>query len=96
MPAPPRVPVIVAINKMDKSRRRPDAGLHSSCHAARGVRRERWAARPLDVEVSAKTSSNLDWPLLETILLQVEVLDLKADPRRIAEEAAACAVFLDR
>jgi translation initiation factor IF-2 len=38
----------------------------------------------LDVEVSAKTGENLD-KLLEMILLQAEILDLKANPDRTAE-----------
>src|SRR5690606_20602897 len=38
----------------------------------------------LDVEVSAKNKVNLD-KLLEAILLQAEILDLKADPSRTAE-----------
>ncbi len=77
-----KVPVIVAINKMDKpdadpTRVRTELLQHE-------VFVETMGGETLDVEVSAKTGANLD-RLLETILLQSEVLDLKADPRRVAD-----------
>jgi translation initiation factor IF-2 len=77
-----QVPVIVAINKIDKpsadpSRVRTELLQHE-------VFVESMGGETLDVEVSAKTGANLD-KLLETILLQAEVLDLKADPNRVAE-----------
>ncbi len=78
------VPILVAINKMDK----PDAD-------ATKVRRELlnhelvtedMGGDVLSVEVSAKTKLNLD-KLEETLLLQAEVLDLKANPDRPAQGA---------
>jgi translation initiation factor IF-2 len=77
-----QVPVIVAINKIDKpsadaSRVRTELLQHE-------VFVESMGGETLDVEVSAKTGANLD-KLLETVLLQAEVLDLKADPNRVAE-----------
>jgi len=77
-----QVPVIVAINKIDKpsadpTRVRTELLQHE-------VFVESMGGETLDVEVSAKTGANLD-KLLETILLQSEVLDLKADPNRVAE-----------
>jgi translation initiation factor IF-2 len=76
------VPIIVAINKIDKpsadpTRVRTELLQHE-------VFVESMGGETLDVEVSAKTGANLD-KLLETILLQSEVLDLKADPNRDAE-----------
>ncbi|MBN9026575.1 MAG: translation initiation factor IF-2 N-terminal domain-containing protein, partial [Rhizobiales bacterium] len=76
------VPVIVAINKIDKpsadpTRVRTELLQHE-------VFVESMGGETLDVEVSAKTGQNLD-RLLETILLQAEVLDLKADPNRTAD-----------
>jgi len=78
------VPILVAINKMDK----PDAN-------AQRVRQEllnhelvveEMGGDVLTVEVSAKTKMNLD-KLEETLLLQAEVLDLKANPDRAAQGA---------
>ncbi|MEN3792474.1 translation initiation factor IF-2 [Fulvimarina sp. MAC3] len=76
------VPIIVAINKMDK----PDA---DAAKVRNGLLQhevfvESMGGEVLDVEVSAKNGTNLD-KLLEAILLQAEILDLKADPDRTAE-----------
>jgi translation initiation factor IF-2 len=49
----------------------------------------------LDVEVSAKTGQGID-KLLEAILLQAEVLDLKANPDRTAEGVVVIEAKLDR
>ena len=77
-----QVPIIVAINKMDK----PDAN-------ADRVRQEllqhelvveKLGGDILDVEVSATKKTNLD-KLEEAILLQAEILDLKANPDRPSE-----------
>ena len=75
------VPIIVAINKMDKpnvnpTRVRTDLLQHDMVVESMG-------GDILDVEVSALKGTNLD-KLLETILLQAEVLDLKANPDREA------------
>ncbi|WP_321395509.1 translation initiation factor IF-2 [Emcibacter sp.] len=76
------VPIIVAINKMDKpdanaDRVRQDLLQHE-------VFVENMGGDVLDVEVSAKKGTNLD-KLEEAILLQAELLDLKANPDRPAE-----------
>uniref|UniRef100_UPI000A3B8518 translation initiation factor IF-2 n=1 Tax=Nitrospira cf. moscoviensis SBR1015 TaxID=96242 RepID=UPI000A3B8518 len=47
---------------------------------------EQWGGQTIFVEVSAKKKQNLD-QLLEMILLQAEVLELKADPKRLAKGA---------
>jgi len=76
------VPIIVAINKIDK----PDANPQRvrTELLQHGVYVESMGGDVLEVDVSAKTGENLD-KLLEAILLQAEILDLKADPDRPAE-----------
>jgi translation initiation factor IF-2 len=73
------VPIIVAINKSDlpganPARVRQDLLQHD-------IQVEEMGGETLSVEVSAKTKKNLD-KLLETVLLQAEVLELKANPDR--------------
>jgi translation initiation factor IF-2 len=76
------VPIIVAINKVDK----PTANAQKvrTELLQHEVFVESMGGEVLDVEVSAKTGAGLD-KLLEAILLQAEILDLKADPTRTAE-----------
>ncbi|APH70476.1 translation initiation factor IF-2 [Aquibium oceanicum] len=76
------VPIIVAINKIDK----PDANPQKvrTELLQHEVFVESMGGEVLDVEVSATKKTNLD-KLLEAILLQAELLDLKADPERTSE-----------
>jgi translation initiation factor IF-2 len=76
------VPIIVAINKIDK----PDADANKvrTQLLQHEVFVESMGGEVLDVEVSATKGTNLD-KLLEAILLQAEILDLKANPDRTAE-----------
>ncbi len=76
------VPIIVAINKIDKHEANPDKVRQQLLQHEVFV--ESMGGEVLDVEVSAKTHMNLD-KLLEAILLQAEILDLRADPDRTAE-----------
>lgn len=76
------VPIIVAINKIDKPAADPQKVRTALLQHEVFV--ESMGGDVLEVEVSAKTGQNLD-KLLEAILLQAEVLDLKADPERTAE-----------
>ena len=76
------VPIIVAINKIDKHEAKPDKVRQQLLQHEVFV--ESLGGEVLDVEVSAKNKINLD-KLLEAILLQAEILDLKADPERTAE-----------
>ncbi|EJF81283.1 translation initiation factor IF-2 [Bartonella doshiae] len=76
------VPIIVAINKIDKPA--ADAQKVRTELLQHEVFVETMGGETLEVEVSAKTGHNLD-KLLEAILLQAEILDLKADPKRTAE-----------
>ena len=77
-----RVPMIVAINKVDKPDARPERVRTELLQHE--VQVESLGGDVLDVEVSAKEKLNLD-RLLETINLQAEILDLKANPNRPAE-----------
>ncbi|HHX13893.1 MAG TPA: translation initiation factor IF-2 [Clostridiales bacterium] len=79
------VPIIVAINKMDKPDANPDrvkqdlAGLPTD----QRVLVEEYGGETISVPVSAKTGDGIK-SLLEMILLQAEVLELKANPNRLA------------
>ncbi|CUX07703.1 translation initiation factor IF-2 [Agrobacterium genomosp. 13] len=76
------VPIIVAINKIDKHEANPEKVRQQLLQHEVFV--ESMGGEVLDVEVSAKKQLGLD-KLLEAILLQAEILDLKADPNRTAE-----------
>jgi translation initiation factor IF-2 len=76
------VPIIVAINKVDKPSADPQKVRNQLLQHEVFV--ESMGGEVLDVEVSAKNRTNLD-RLLEAILLQAEILDLKANPNRTAE-----------
>jgi len=78
------VPIIVAINKIDKHDADPQKVRTELLRHEVFV--ESMGGEVLDVEVSATKGTNLD-KLLEAILLQSEVLDLKANPDRTAEGA---------
>jgi translation initiation factor IF-2 len=77
-----KVPMIVAINKIDKPDAKPDRVRTDLLQHE--VQVESLGGEVLDVEVSATKKLNLD-RLLETISLQAEILDLHADPDRPAE-----------
>jgi translation initiation factor IF-2 len=77
-----KVPMIVAINKIDKADARPERVRTELLQHE--VQVESMGGEVLDVEVSATKKLNLD-RLLETIGLQAEILDLKANPTRAAE-----------
>ena len=76
------VPIIVAINKMDKPAANPD--LVKKDLAENGVLVEDWGGDTICVPVSAKTGDGIN-RLLEMILLQAEMLELKANPNRLAQ-----------
>lgn len=69
------VPLIVAVNKIDKETANPDSVKNEL--AAYGVIPEEWGGENMFVHISAKQGTNVD-ALLEAILLQAEVLELKA------------------
>jgi translation initiation factor IF-2 len=76
------VPIIVAINKIDKPQADPQKIRADLLRHEVFV--ESMGGDVLDVEVSATKGTNLD-RLLEAVLLQAELLDLKANPDRTAE-----------
>mgnify|MGYP001017994882 CR=1 FL=1 len=75
------VPIIVAINKMDKPGANPDRVKKDL--ADNDVLVEDWGGEVISVPVSAKTGDGIT-NLLEMILLQAEVMELKANPNRLA------------
>jgi translation initiation factor IF-2 len=77
-----KVPLIVAINKIDKSDASPERVRSELLQYE--IQVETLGGETLEVDVSAKTGKNLD-KLLEAISLQAELLDLKANPERPAE-----------
>ncbi len=76
-----QVPIIIAINKID----RPNSNIEKIKQqlAERNLLVEDWGGKYQSVEISAKTGQNIDL-LLEKILLETELLELKANPDRIA------------
>jgi translation initiation factor IF-2 len=77
-----KVPMIVAINKIDKADAKPERVRTELLQHE--VQVESMGGDVVDVEVSAKNKTNLD-KLLEMISLQAELLDLKTNPDRPAE-----------
>jgi translation initiation factor IF-2 len=71
------VPMIIAINKIDKAEAQPDRVKQSLTE--HGLVPEEWGGDILCVNTSAKTKEGID-QLLETVLLQSEMLELTADP----------------
>lgn len=75
------VPIIVAINKIDKPGANPDRVKQDLTE--HGILVEDWGGDVIAVPVSAKSGEGIV-NLLEMILLQAEVLELKANPNRLA------------
>ncbi len=76
------VPIIVAVNKMDKPDANPDRVKQQLTEYE--LISEEWGGQTIIVPVSAKKQTGLD-TLLEMILLQADVLELKANPDRLAK-----------
>jgi translation initiation factor IF-2 len=70
-----KVPILVAVNKIDKPEAQPERIRQEL--VAHQVVPEDWGGDTIFVDVSAKTGANID-TLLESLLLQAEVLELKA------------------
>jgi translation initiation factor IF-2 len=77
-----KVPILVAINKIDKPGANPDA-IRNKLSEHQLVSEE-WGGDTIFVNVSAKTKQGVD-KLLEMLALQAEVLELKANPKRAAK-----------
>ncbi|WP_298435313.1 translation initiation factor IF-2 [Geobacter sp.] len=73
------VPIIVAINKIDKPEAKPERVKQELMEL--GLVSEEWGGETIFVEVSAKKRINLP-ELLEMVLLQADVMDLKANPNK--------------
>lgn len=73
------VPIIVAINKMDLPDANPDKVLLNM--QQNGLTSEEWGGETAAIRVSAKTGQGIQ-DLLERILLEAEMLELKANPKR--------------
>ncbi len=77
-----KVPIIVAVNKIDKPNAAPEKVMKGLSEL--GLLSEAWGGENIFVNVSATKGTGVK-ELLESILLQAEVLDLKANPDRLAE-----------
>ena len=75
------VPIIVAVNKIDKPGANPDKVRQELTEY--GVIPEEWGGQNMFVNISAKQKIGID-DLLETVLLQADVLELKANPDTFA------------
>jgi translation initiation factor IF-2 len=75
------VPIIVAINKIDKPGANPERLKQQL--ADRNILVEEWGGKYQSVEISAKLGTKVE-QLLEKIILEAEILDLKANPERLA------------
>lgn len=75
------VPIVVAVNKIDKPGATPDRVRQELTEY--GIIPEEWGGQNMFVDVSAKQHLHID-DLLETILLQADVLELKANPNALA------------
>ncbi len=72
-----QVPIVVAVNKIDRPDANPDRVRTELVNY--GLQPEEWGGETIFVDVSAKAKQNLDG-LLKSILLQADVLELKANP----------------
>lgn len=77
-----QVPIIVAVNKIDRPSANPEKVMKGLAEI--NVLSEEWGGDTIFVRVSALQKLGID-TLLESILLQAEMLDLKANPNRPAE-----------
>ncbi|MCG3150511.1 MAG: Elongation factor 4 [Verrucomicrobiae bacterium] len=77
-----KVPIIVAVNKCDLPTANPDRVKKQL--QEHGLNPESWGGDTITVDVAATTKKNLD-TLLEMILLQAEIMELKASPKATAK-----------
>ena len=87
-----KVPIVVAVNKMDKPGADPEKIMRDL--ASLGLQPEDWGGDTMFAHVSAKTGEGIDL-LLEKVLLQAEVLELKANPMKRAS-GTVIEALLDR
>ena len=77
-----QVPIIVAVNKIDKPEANPEKIRQEL--SQHGLLSEEWGGDALFVDISAKKRINID-KLLESVLLQAEMLELRANPNKPAK-----------
>ena len=75
------VPIVVAVNKIDKPGAQPDRIRQQLSDY--GLVPEEWGGQALYANISAKKKIGID-SLLELVLLQADILELKANPRKLA------------
>lgn len=75
------VPIVIAINKVDKPESNPDKIKQQL--SEKDILVEEWGGKYQSVEISAKQGKNID-QLLDKILVEAEVLELKSDPTKEA------------
>ncbi len=78
------VPILVAVNKIDKPGAKPDQVRQEL--TAHGITPEEWGGEHIIVDISALRGDNME-KLLEMVLLQGEILELRANPNRRARGA---------
>jgi len=76
------VPIVFALNKIDKPTANPDKIREQLANM--NILVESWGGKYQDQEIAAKIGLNVD-ALLEKVLLEAELLDLKANPNRLAK-----------
>jgi translation initiation factor IF-2 len=75
------VPIVIALNKVDRPEANPDRIRQQL--SDKNILVEEWGGKYGSVEISAKTGLNVD-KLLERVLLEADILELKANPDRAA------------
>jgi translation initiation factor IF-2 len=87
-----KVPIIVAINKIDKPDARPEVVMRDL--ASEGLQSEEWGGDTMFYNVSAQTGQGID-ELLDGVLLQSEVMELRANPS-VPAEGVVLEAYLDK
>ncbi len=77
-----KVPIVVAVNKIDKVNADPERVLREL--SDQGILVEEWGGKYQSKEISAKTGKGID-DLLELLALETEILELKANPSTVAK-----------
>jgi len=75
------VPIVIALNKIDRPEANPERIRQQL--SDKNILVEEWGGKYGSVEISAKTGKNVD-KLLERVLLEADILELKANPDRVA------------
>jgi translation initiation factor IF-2 len=87
-----KVPILVAVNKMDKPDARPESVMRDL--ASEGLQSEEWGGDTMFFKVSAQSGEGVD-ELLDGLLLQSEVMELRANPN-VPAEGVVLEAYLDK